>query len=142
MLIRRSALVPFGADKMFSLVNDIASYPKFLPWCKSTQIHSEQETEMRASIEMAKAGLHKSFTTKNRLQKNKTIEMQLVKGPFKHLQGYWKFERLDNDACKISLDIEFEFSNKILSMTIGPIFTQICNTLLESFVKRAQEVYA
>jgi len=140
--ISRSALVPFGADQMFFLVNDIPSYPQFLPWCKSAQILSAHEDEMNANIEMAKAGLHKSFTTANRLQKNKMIEMRLIEGPFKHLEGFWRFEKLSHSACKISLDIEFEFTNTVLRMTLGPAFGQICNTLVEAFVKRAQEIYA
>jgi len=140
--ISRSALVPFGADQMFFLVNDIPSYPQFLPWCKSAQILSTNEDEVSANIQMAKAGLHKSFTTANRLQKNKMIEIRLIEGPFKHLEGFWRFEKLGNSACKISLDIEFEFTNTVLRMTLGPAFGQICNTLVEAFVKRAQEIYA
>jgi len=140
-VINRSAIVPFSAEKMFNLVDDIASYPSFLPWCKSTKIYSREKNEVKASIEMSKAGIHKSFTTCNHNQNYKSIELNLVEGPFKSLKGCWKFEELQVNACKVSLEIEFEFSNRILSATIGPVFSQICNTLVNSFVTRAQEVY-
>jgi len=140
-VINRSAIVPFSAEKMFKLVDDIASYPSFLPWCKSTKVYSRDENEVKASIEMSKAGIHKSFTTCNQNHSYSSIELNLVEGPFKRLKGRWSFEELQEHACKVSLEIEFEFSNKILSMTIGPVFSQICNTLVNSFVSRAQEVY-
>ena len=139
--ISRTALVPFSAEKMYALVDDIPSYPRFLPWCKSTKVHTRDADGVRASIEISKAGLNKSFTTLNRLQYGKMIEIRLVEGPFSHLEGYWRFDVLDVNACKVSLDIEFEFASKILSMTVGPIFGQICNSLVQAFVKRAQDVY-
>lgn len=139
--ISRHALVPFSAEQMFNLVDDIEAYPDFLPWCRSTLIHGRDSDQVKASIEIAKAGINKSFTTHNLNQKNKMIEMRLVEGPFKHLQGFWHFEQLSPNACKVSLDIEFEFSSKLISMTLGPLFSQICNTLVESFVKRAKELY-
>ena len=139
--INRSALVPFAADQMFQLIDDISAYPQFLPWCKSTNEIERLGDSVKASIEIAKAGLHKTFTTKNNNQKNETIEMQLVDGPFKHLHGCWHFQSFDEKACKITLDIQFEFTNKILDKTLGPIFGQICNSLVEAFVKRAQELY-
>jgi len=139
--IERSAIVPFSAEKMFKLVDDIASYPLFLPWCKSTKIYSREDNEVKASIEISKAGIHKSFTTFNLNQSYSTIELNLIEGPFKSLKGHWRFEELKPNACKVSLEIEFEFSNKILSMSIGPVFSQICNTLVNSFVIRAREVY-
>jgi len=139
--INRSAIVPFSAEKMFALVDDISSYPSFLPWCKSTKIYSRDDNEVKASIEMSKAGIQKSFTTWNQNYQFNSIELNLVEGPFKSLKGCWKFEELKPNACKISLEIDFEFSSKILSATVGPVFSQICNTLVNSFVSRAKEVY-
>ena len=126
---------------MFALVNDIESYPRFLPWCRSTQILSRTDDEVRASIEMAKGALHKSFTTCNRLQHNKMIEIRLIEGPFQRLEGYWRFQYLDVQACKISLDMEFEFANTVLSVAVGPVFNQIANSLVDAFCKRAVQVY-
>lgn len=141
-VINRSALVPFSAENMFDLVDDIVAYPLFLPWCKSTTIFMREGNEVKAAIEISKAGINKSFTTHNISRDKKVIEMQLVEGPFQKLEGYWRFEALNPTACKISLDIEFEFSNSILSLSVGPVFSQICNSLVNAFVKRAQEVYA
>lgn len=140
-VINRSALVPFSAQSMFQLVDDVAAYPEFLPWCKSTNIRERNEHEVVASIEMAKAGINKTFTTRNTLTDYESIEMRLVDGPFESLEGCWRFEALSANACKISLDIEFEFSNKLLSMSVGPVFSQICNSLVNAFVSRAQEKF-
>lgn len=139
--IERSAIVPFSAEKMFKLVDDIAAYPSFLPWCKSTTIYSREAAAVKASIQISKAGINKSFTTCNINDHYKTIELNLVEGPFKSLKGRWRFDALKSNASKVSLEIEFEFSSKFLSMTIGPVFSQICNTLVNSFVTRAQDVY-
>lgn len=139
--ISKNALVPYSATEMFDLVNDIESYQRFLPWCRSSSVLSETEDEVRATIEIAHGSLHKSFTTCNRLQKNKMIEMRLEQGPFKHLEGFWRFDVLGERACKVSLDLDFEFSNKLVGMAMGPIFSQIANSLVDAFSKRAVEVY-
>jgi len=141
-VVSRNALVPFSAQQMFDLVDDIDAYARFLPWCKSTTIHGREGDQVRASIEIAKAGINQSFTTCNINTPGEMIEMQLVDGPFKALHGYWRFQALNDKACKVSLDLEFEFSSKVLSMTLGPVFSQICNTMVEAFVKRAREVYS
>ncbi len=139
--INRHALVPYSAAQMFALVDDIEMYPQFLPWCSHAQVLSRNQDEVRATIGIAKSGINKSFTTCNRIQKNKMIEMRLIEGPFRHLQGFWRFEPLGEDGCKISLDMEFEFANKVLSLAIGPVFSQIANSLVDAFQKRAVEVY-
>lgn len=139
--ISRSALVPYSAEQMFVLVDAIRDYPQFLPWCRSSAELDRNEDEVKASIEIAKGALNKSFTTLNRMQKNKVIEMSLVDGPFKHLHGFWRFDELKLGACKVSLDLDFEFSNRLVSLAIGPIFNQVANTLVDSFVGRAKQVY-
>lgn len=139
--IDRSALVPYSAAEMFKLVDDIESYHTFLPWCKSSKVLSRDHDEVRGSIELSKGGIEKTFTTCNRVQKNKMIEMRLEEGPFHHLEGFWKFDVLDDMACKISLVMEFEFSNKLLGMTVGPVFNQVANSLVDAFCKRAADVY-
>lgn len=141
-LISRNALVPYDVAEMYQLVEDIETYPQFLPWCRTTEVLSRNDEEVHASIEIAKGALNKSFTTVNRMQKNKMIEMRLVKGPFKHLQGFWRFDPLKNSkACKITFDLDFEFDNKLIALAIGPVFNQIANSMVESFSKRAVEVY-
>lgn len=139
--ISRSALVPYSAEQMFVLVDAIRDYPQFLPWCRSSNELSRDDDEVKACIEIAKGAVNKSFTTSNRMQKNKVIEMSLIDGPFKHLHGFWRFDELKEGACKVSLDLDFEFSNLLVSLAIGPIFNQVANTLVDSFVARAKEVY-
>ena len=141
-LISRNALVPYSVEEMYALVDNIETYATFLPWCRSTEVISRDEQHVQASIEIAKGALNKSFTTLNRLQKNKMIEMRLVKGPFKHLQGYWRFDPLkDNSASKISLDLDFEFESKLVALAVGPVFNQIANSMVDAFCKRAAEVH-
>ena len=141
-LISRNALVPYSVEEMYQLVDDIESYADFLPWCRSTQVLSRNENEVQASIEIARGALNKSFTTLNRLQKNKMIEMRLVEGPFRHLEGFWRFDALkDGSASRISLDLDFEFESKLIALAVGPVFNQIANTMVDAFCKRAVEVY-
>jgi len=139
--VKKSALVLYSTAEMYALVSDIEAYPQFLPWCRSTQVLSRNENEVRATIEMAKGGVHKSFTTCNRMQKHKMIGMRLLEGPFKRLEGYWRFEALRADASKVSLDMEFEFANYLLRVAIEPVFKQIANSLVDAFCSRAADLY-
>ncbi len=139
--VNRSALVPYSSEQMFTLVDDISSYSKFLPWCRSSIEHRREENEVEASVEIAKGAVNKSFRTINKLHKYDWIEMSLVDGPFKHLHGYWRFNELKENACKITLDLEYEFSNRLIALAIGPVFNQVANTLVDSFVTRARNYY-
>jgi len=139
--VNRSALVPYSTEQMFALVDNISSYSDFLPWCRSSTEHHRSENEVEASVEIAKASVNKAFRTKNTLHRYDSIEMSLVDGPFKYLHGYWRFQELKAGACKISLDLEYEFSNKLISLAISPAFDQIANTLVDSFVTRAKQYY-
>jgi len=139
--INKSALVPYTPAEMFALVDDIESYADFLPWCQQSRVISRSEDEVRATIALSKGGVEKAFTTCNRNQKNKMIEMRLLEGPFKHLEGFWRFDALGDAGCKVSLDLEFEFSSRMLGMVVGPVFSQVANSLVDSFQKRAVDVY-
>jgi ribosome-associated toxin RatA of RatAB toxin-antitoxin module len=140
--IKRTALVHYSPAEMYALVNDVAAYPKFLPWCKSSKIISENSREMTASVEIARGALNKTFTTKNTLRKNSAIEIELIDGPFKTLQGAWNFHPLKREgACKIELDLNFKFDSGLVSLAARPVFTQIANSLVDAFSKRAVEVY-
>ena len=140
--IQRSALVHYSPAEMYQLVNDVAAYASFLPWCRSSEVKSETDTEMIASVEIAKGVLNKTFTTHNQLYKDNRIELQLVDGPFKKLSGYWQFDALKTEnACKVKLDLVFEFDNAMMSIAAKPIFTQIANSLVDAFCKRAVDVY-
>lgn len=139
--ISKSALVPYSPAQMFALVDGIEVYPEFLPWCRATQVLSRTDDEVRATIALSKGGVEKAFTTCNRNQKNKMIEMRLVEGPFKRLEGFWRFDALGDEGCKVSFDLEFEFASRMLDMVVGPVFSQIANSLVDSFHRRAVEVY-
>lgn len=140
-IVQKSAIVPYSASEMFQLVDDVDAYPQFLPWCRSAQVNSRTEDEVHATVEIAHGALHKSFSTRNRLQHGKMIEMRLVEGPFRRLEGYWRFDALGEGACKVSLDLEFEFASRIIGMALGPVFSQITSTFVESFRQRAEQVY-
>ncbi len=141
-VIHRSALVHYSAAEMYALVNDVASYADFLPWCRASRVISQSEDEMLASVEIAKGLLNQVFTTRNKLVKDRRIDLQLVDGPFKTLQGSWRFEPLKTEnASKVSLDLEFEFDSAMISIAAKPVFTAIANSLVDAFVKRAVEVY-
>ncbi len=140
--IKRNALVHYSPAEMYRLVNNVDDYKTFLPWCASSEIKTESDTEMVASVEIAKGVLNKTFTTHNQLQKDHRIELELVDGPFKKLRGFWQFDALKTtNACKVNLELEFEFDNALMSIAAKPIFTQIANSLVDSFCKRAVEIY-
>ena len=139
--VKRSALVMHSDQQMFDLVNDIEAYPQFLPWCRSANILDSSESEISATIEIAYKGLNKSFTTRNSLMKPHKMNMQLIDGPFSELQGVYDFIPLDEGACKISLSLEFGFANKLIGAVIGPVFSQIADTMVDSFCRRADDKY-
>lgn len=139
--INKSALVSYSPEEMFKLVDDIEAYSEFLPWCgKATEI-SRNETNVEASVLISYSSLNKEFTTKNKNDAFNKIEMHLVNGPFKHLDGVWLFEPLGETACKVSLNLDFEFSSKIIGVTLGPVFSKIANSIVDAFIKRADIVY-
>lgn len=140
--IQRNALVYYSPQEMYQLVNNVGDYAAFLPWCRSSVVLSETETGMEASIEIAKGVLNQTFTTRNKLTPGQRIELELINGPFKKLSGFWQFDALKTEnACKVSLVLEFEFDNAMISIAARPIFTQIANSLVDAFCKRAVEVY-
>lgn len=139
--ISKSALVSYSPEEMFKLVDNIEAYSEFLPWCsKATEI-SRDEINVEASLLISHSGLNKEFTTQNKHTAFNKIEMHLVNGPFKNLDGTWLFEPLGDSACKVSLNLEFEFSSKIIGMTLGPVFSKLANSLVDAFIKRAESVY-
>ena len=140
--IERSALVYYSPAEMYQLVNDVGAYETFLPWCRSSTVLECTEDMMIASVEIAKGVLNKTFTTRNSLELNRRIGIALVDGPFKKLEGCWQFDALKTDnACKVSLVLDFEFDNTLVSIAARPIFTKIANSLVDSFCKRASEIY-
>ena len=140
-VVQKSALVKFSAQQMFDLVDDIESYPKFLPWCSGSRIIRREGDIVEGEIQIAKAGFHKTFATRNRIDRGGKIFLSLLEGPFSTLEGVWDFMPLREDASKISLNLEFEISGTLASLAFGPVFNQICNTMVTSFTQRAKVVY-
>ena len=141
-VVQKSALVKFSAQQMFDLVNDIESYPKFLPWCANSRILRREADIVEAEITVSKGGFKKSFSTRNKIDQGGKITVSLLEGPFSYLEGTWNFMPLREDASKISLDLEFEMPSVLASLAFGTVFNQICNTMVASFTHRAKEVYA
>lgn len=139
--IERSALVKHSTSDMFKLVNDVAAYPAFLKWCKSSKVLNESATDMTAELEIAWKILHKVFSTQNKLVEGESIQLELLDGPFEAMHGEWNFKHLRDDACKITMEIEFEFKSSLSNMVFSAIFSQICGSLMDSFIKRADEMY-
>ena len=139
--IQRSALLPYPAQALYDLVNDVARYPEFLPWCASSDILDQSPTHMRAALSIAKAGLSQRFVTRNELTPGTQIVMNLEEGPFTQLHGVWEFKVLNERACKISLDLSFDYSGSLMKATLGPLFNQAANTMVDAFCERAKALY-
>ena len=140
--IEKTALVKFSAQQMFDLVNDIESYPQFLPWCSQSRIIKREGNIVEAELTISKGGFQKSFSTRNELDMGKQMTVSLIDGPFSHLAGVWQFQPLREDASKILFVLDFELSGKLASLAFGAVFNQICNTMVSSFTQRAKVVYA
>lgn len=139
--INRSALVMHSAEQMFDIVNDVEAYPDFLPWCSATELLYQDEQRIEATLHLAKAGLHYSFTTCNELVRPERMRIELVEGPFSHFSGLWTFEALSEEACKVTLDLGFEFSGKLTNFAMSKVFNQVASTLVDAFVQRAEQLY-
>lgn len=139
-IVQRARAVPYTCEQMFILVNDVRRYNEFLPYFEKTAVHHEDEDEIQATLVVSVAGMQKSFTTRNRLQRNKMIEIRLVEGPFSHLEGFWRFDE-DPLGCKVSFDLEFHFSSRMIAMMLEPVFEQVANKMLDAFCGRAEALY-
>ena len=139
--VEKSVLIWFTAQEMFDLVVDVPAYPQFLPWCDQTQILSTEDAGMTARIGMAFGGLHKSVTTRNTHVPGRQVQLELIDGPFKQLDGVWNFTPLgDEQACRVELKLTYSFDS-MFGALVGPVFDRIASTLVDAFVKRAEAVY-
>lgn len=139
--VDRSALVLHSAKQMFDLVNDVRSYPSFLPWCSGSEVLEQSDEQMVARVDVAKAGLKYSFVTRNSLQQPNKIQMDLVDGPFSNLTGSWSFSELSEDACKVSLNLNFDFHGKLTGMAMAKVFNQIAVAMVDAFCLQADKRY-
>jgi hypothetical protein len=145
--VHKSVLIWFSAQEMFALVTDVAKYPEFLPWCDQTRILSQDATGMVAEIGMALGGFRKSFTTKNVHLEGRQVKLSLMDGPFQQLEGTWDFYPLADAnstevqrACRVELTLHYSFES-MFGALVGPLFDKIAETLIDAFVKRAEQIY-
>lgn len=141
-VVHKSVLLPFSADQMFSLVDSIEEYPKFLPWCGGAQVLQREGDRVVATLVINYHGVKQTFSTENVNLRPHSIRMTLLEGPFRHLDGHWTFKPLRADACKIEFELRYEFSSKLLEKVIGPVFNKIANSFVDAFCQRAEVVYA
>ena len=140
-LVEKSVLVNCSAERMYRLVDDVERYPEFLPWCGGSEVERRDGTLTRAAVLIDYHGIKQSFKTENRTQPSQRIDIRLLSGPFHRLDGAWRFTPLAADACKIEFRLHYEFSSGLLERLVGPVFKHIANTLLEAFVRRADQLY-
>lgn len=142
--VRKSVLVWHSPHEMFELVSDVEHYPDFLPWCEYGRVVERTPDGMVATIGMAFGGVHKHFTTRNVHEADRHIHLQLVEGPFSQLEGDWRFTPVGDDsqrACRIDFSLVYGFSSTVLAALVGPVFDRVADSLVDAFVKRADQVY-
>jgi ribosome-associated toxin RatA of RatAB toxin-antitoxin module len=138
--VQRAEFVPFSARQMFELVNDVESYPEFLPWCSDARLERRVGDGIVATLTLSKGPLHHSFTTANINREFDRIDMHLVEGPFKRLHGIWRFDDAPG-GCSVALDLDFEFSNRILAAALSKAFTLVTGSMVDAFRQRAERLY-
>ena len=142
--VHKSVLIWYSPQEMFDLVTDVAKYPAFLPWCDHAKVIGEHETGVTAEIGLSFGGIRQTFTTRNEHVPGREVSLRLVNGPFSQLDGQWSFQPVGDGsqrACKVELSLNYGFSNATLGKLVGPVFDRIAGSLVDAFVKRAEQVY-
>ena len=142
--VHKSVLIWHSAAEMFALVTDVARYPQFLPWCDQASVIEQDANGMLATVGLSIAGIRQSFTTRNTHVQDRQVHLKLVKGPFSKLDGQWDFTpvgQAGERACKVEFSLGYDFDNVALAALIGPVFDKIAGSLVDAFVKRADQVY-
>lgn len=140
--VNKSLIVPYSVEQMYNLVNAIESYPEFLPWCKSTEIHTRSDNELKATIQLSKGPMTYSITTENQMQPHERISMQYIDGPFRHCSGTWEFKPTDKaQETLVTFNMDYQFANRLAAIAIEPVFNPISNSLIDAFYKRAEQIY-
>jgi ribosome-associated toxin RatA of RatAB toxin-antitoxin module len=143
--VQKSVLIWYTAQEMFDLVVDVDHYSEFLPWCDQARVVERFDNGMVAEIGIAFAGIRQKFTTRNTHVPGKQVHVKLVNGPFSNLDGHWTFTPVGEAgerACRIDLELQYGFQNMALAALVGPVFDKIAGTMVDAFVKRAEQVYA
>ncbi len=139
--VERSEVVPYTPEQMYELVLDVEAYPEFLSWCSDGRILSQEADALTAELTLEYRGLRKSFATRNRFHRPKLVEMRLLYGPFRFLEGIWTFEPQADAWTRVHVSIQYEFVSRFLGMMLGPLFHRAVDTLVVDFRKRAEAVY-
>ena len=141
-VVERSALVTYTAAQMYALVNDVARYPEFLPWCVGARVEDAPDGERLATLRVSRGVLRTEFTTRNTLTADSRIRMRLVHGPFRALSGEWRFEPIGTRGSRVSFRVDFEFKNQLTATAFNAVFEALCGTIVDAFAARAQKIYA
>lgn len=139
--VKQSALVPHSAKEMFQLVDDVEAYPGFLPWCNDVTVKSRTPETVVATLELHKGTVSKHFTTRNTRREFEAIDLALVDGPFRQLDGGWRFRDIADNGCEVSLELEFEFDSRLVDMMFGGFFEDTLKALVDAFTQRAARIY-
>jgi ribosome-associated toxin RatA of RatAB toxin-antitoxin module len=139
--VRRSALVPYEAAEMYALVNDVEAYPSFIAWCRGATVRTHGPELMEATLEIAQGGFAGAFTTRNRLQPGRAIDVHLLDGPFRLLEGRWDFDPLDGAASRVAVAMRYDFANPFAGLLFGRMVEDVVSALVDAFVRRAREIY-
>jgi ribosome-associated toxin RatA of RatAB toxin-antitoxin module len=142
--VHKSVLIWYSAEEMFALVTDVDRYPEFLPWCNHAAVLETTPSGMKAEIGISFAGVRQTFVTRNVHVPGRQVDLELVEGPFSKLEGHWRFTPVGDAgqrACKVELDLDYGFRSRTLAAVVGPVFDKIAGSLVEAFVKRAEQVY-
>lgn len=139
--VERSALMPYSAEQMFALVDCVESYPEFLPWCSHARIRQRDNEITVAEIGISYKGIRQSFATRNRKNPPSSMSLELVDGPFRRLDGGWRFTALGDAACRIDFSLHYEFSGGLLDRLFAPVFNQIAESMMDAFMRRAGQLY-
>ena len=137
----KSVLVAQSAQRMFELVDAVEKYSEFLPWCGGSECNFRDDRITRATLHINYRGIRQSFSTENVKTPPALMQIRLIEGPFRTLEGSWRFTDLSGRGCKVELSLRYEFSNRLLEKLIGPVFGYIANSMVDAFVKRAQSIY-
>jgi ribosome-associated toxin RatA of RatAB toxin-antitoxin module len=139
--VTKTVIVPYVPAQMFALVDEVERYPEFLPWCTAGEVSLRDDKLTRATLRIGFRGVRQSFSTENSKRAPHEMSMRLLEGPFRTLDGLWRFNELGGQGCKIEFRLAYEFSSRVLETLVGPVFSHIANTMVEAFVKRADKMY-
>ena len=140
VIVERQALVPHSAASMYALVEDIESYPRFLPWCSGAEVELRFAERTVATLHVEFRGVRQAFTTENTMDPGRKIGLALLRGPFRCLHGEWRFKGLSEDACRVELSLAYQLANPVLDRLLGRVFGHIANSFVDAFVQRADAI--